>query len=154
MAELMHRNNRGVFPFFDRDLDDVFEGFFRPMRGGASPAAATGALVPAIDVTEHEDHWLVHAELPGFDKDDIDVSLQDGQLTISAETKSEQTDENAKGGRRIVRERRFGRFVRSLAVGDNVDPESIKASYKDGILEVNVPKPTEVSPSARRIAVE
>lgn len=154
MSELMHRNNRGALPFFERDLDDVFEGFFRPMRGAGTRSPANGPLVPAIDVTEHEDQWLVHAELPGFDKDDIDVSVQDGQLTISAETKSEQTEEDAKGGRSIVRERRYGRFVRSLAVGENVDPESIKASYKDGILEVNVPKPTVTSPSARRITVE
>lgn len=154
MSELMHRNNRGVFPFFDRDFDDVFEGFFRPMRAAGGPAPTDGALVPAIDVTEHDDHWLVHAELPGFDKDDIDVSVENGRLTISAETKSEQSEEDEKGGRRIVRERRYGRFVRSLAVGDQVDPDSIKASYKDGILEVNVPKPTGSSPSARRIAVE
>ncbi|MDZ7824909.1 MAG: Hsp20 family protein [Gammaproteobacteria bacterium] len=67
---------------------------------------------------------------------------------------SEQTEDAEKGGRTIVRERRYGRFVRSLAVGENVDPESIKASYKDGIPEANVPKPTVTSPSARRITVE
>jgi HSP20 family protein len=137
----------GGFPFLDRDFDDMFEGFFRPMRGLARGA---GPLAPALDVTEHDDHYLVHAELPGFRKEDIKVSLDRGQLSIEAETKREEKGE---GGRPILRERRYGRFVRSLDVGDGIQPEKIQARYEDGVLEITVPKVAPSSPEVKRIPI-
>ncbi|MEE4360178.1 MAG: Hsp20/alpha crystallin family protein [Pseudomonadales bacterium] len=140
---------RTTLPFFDRDLDDVFEGFFRPMRGASR--VGSGPLMPALDVTEHDDHYLVHAELPGFRKEDIKVSVDQGQLSIEAETRSE---EQGKGGRPVLRERRYGRFVRALNVGDNVDPAEISARYENGILEIKVPKPASKKPDVKHISID
>lgn len=151
MNDLQRRPVRAAFPLFDSDLDDVFEGFFRPMRatGGARP----GALTPAMDVTEHEDRYLIHAELPGFEKDDIHISLENGRLAIEAEHRTEKK-ENGETGRAVVRERRFGRFVRTLDVGRRVDADAIRANYTDGVLEIVLPKLAPQTPEGKRITIE
>jgi HSP20 family protein len=151
MNDVQRRPTRAPFPFFDNDLDDVFEGFFRPMRSSAGNRM--GALAPAMDVTEHDDRYVVHAELPGFDRDDIHVSLENGRLAIEAEHSTEQ-QEDGEEGRKVVRERRFGRFVRTLDVGRRVDPESIRATYRDGVLEVTLPKRDPEQPEGRRISID
>ena len=151
MNDVQRRAPRAPFPFFDNDLDDVFEGFFRPMRGAASQRA--GALAPAMDVTEHDDRFVIHAELPGFDKDDIHVSLENGRLAIEAEHSTEK-QEDGEAGRKVVRERRFGRFVRTLDVGRRVDADGIRAGYRDGVLEVTLPKLAPEQPEGRRISID
>jgi HSP20 family protein len=131
------------------DFDNLFEGFFRPMRIMDEEAAGTG-LAPRLDVIEREDEFLVKAELPGVKKDDIEVSLEDGVLTITAETKSE-TEE--KEGERVIRqERRYGKYLRSLRLGKEIDERKVKAAYKDGVLELTLPKAEEVKP--KKISVD
>ncbi len=149
MADLPTRTS--PLSIFDRNFDDLFEGFFRPMRG--FPQASTGALVPALDVTERPDHYVVQAELPGFNKDDINVWVEGDRLNIQAESSSER-EEDREGARALIRERRFGRFSRSLQLGPDVKPDDIKASYKDGVLEVTVPKSEERAPEQKRIEVK
>lgn len=151
MNEVQRRLNRSPFPFFEGDLDEVFEGFFRPMR--TNGGNRIGAFTPALDVTEHEDRWVVHADLPGFAKEDIHVSLENGRLAIEAEHATEQKDEG-EGGRSVVRERRFGRFVRTLDVGRRVDAEAIRAAYENGVLTVTLPKLAPEQPQGRRISVD
>ena len=151
MNDVQRRPTRSPFPFFDNDLDEVFEGFFRPMRGAGGNRM--GALAPAMDVTEHDDRFVIHAELPGFDKDDIHISLENGRLAIEAEHSTEQK-EDGEEGRKVIRERRYGRFVRSLDVGRSVDAEAIKAGYKDGVLEVTLPKRAPEQPEGRRISID
>jgi len=121
--------------FEDKGLDDFFEGFFRPVR---NMSTEVGDMIPLMDVTETEDAFLVKAEMPGIKKDDIDVSVEDGVLTISGETK-EETEEK-KEGKVISQERRYGKYVRSMSIGNNVDGEHIKAHYDDGVLELTLPK--------------
>lgn len=129
------------------DFDDLFQGFFRPAR----MAGATGAaLVPAVDIVEHDNEYVVKAELPGVKKDDIDITIQDNVLTINAETKSET--EEKEGGRVIRQERQYGKFVRSMRLGAQVDASKVKAQYKDGVLTLTLPKAEEVRP--KKIAVE
>lgn len=130
---------------FDDDFGDLFEGFFRPARR----IEPTRDFVPAVDVSEDEDGYVVRAELPGVKKEDIDVTLEEGLLTISAETKSESEDKDE--GRVIRQERRYGKYSRSLRLGTQVDEGKVKANYKDGILELALPKSEAVKP--RRIAV-
>lgn len=121
------------------DLDDVFDDFWRPVRRDNG-----GAFAPAMDVSETENEYHVRADLPGVKKDDLDISIQDGMLTINAETKEEKKEE--KEGRVIRQERRYGKFVRSMRLGDAVDVDNIKASYKDGVLDLVLPKTEKVKP--------
>jgi HSP20 family protein len=93
---------------------------------------------------------VVTAELPGVKKEDIDVSVENGVLTITAETRSET--EEKEGDRVIRQERRYGRYLRSLRLGKTVDEKRVKASYRDGILELILPKAEEVKP--KKITVD
>ena len=147
MNELVNVNERRPFwaPF--SDFDDLFEGFFSPRSVSRS---VEGALVPAIDVTEGDNEYRIRAEIPGVKKEDLHVSVQDGVLTINAESKYE--DEEKKEGRVIRQERRYGKFVRSMRLGKDVDSSNVKAEYKDGILELTLPKVEEVKP--KKISID
>lgn len=140
--------NRSRWGWLDDEFDHVFEGFFRPMR--LFEERTTHDLVPAIDVREDENQYVVRAELPGIKKDDIAVTLENGILTISAGTKSEH--EQKDGERVIRRERRYGKYMRSLRLGTEIDENKAKANYKDGVLELVLPKSEAVKP--KRIAVD
>ena len=130
------------------DWDRFFDGFGRAPR--LSESAGTSSIAPAIDVTETASEYRVNAELPGVKKDDLDISIQDGVLTINAETKYEH--EEKEKGRIIRQERRYGKVVRSLRLGDDVNAENIKADYKDGVLSLVLPKVESVRP--KKIAVD
>jgi len=134
---------------FNDDIDTLFEGFFRPMRWVGEEAAGEG-LAPRLDVVERNGDFVVKAELPGVKKDDIEVSVENGVLTLSAETRSET--EEKEGDRVIRQERRYGRYLRSLRLGKEIDEKKVKASYKDGVLELVLPKAEAVKP--RRISVD
>jgi HSP20 family protein len=121
--------------FEDKGLDDFFEGFFRPVR---QMDTEVGEMMPLMDVSETETAFLIKAEMPGIKKEDIDVSLKDGMLTISGGTK-EETEEKEEG--KVIRqERRYGTYVRSMSIGANVDGEHIEANYDNGVLELTLPK--------------
>jgi HSP20 family protein len=137
------RNVRNPVARRFNDIDELFEGFFRPMRWADEETASQG-LAPALDVVERNGEFVVKAELPGVKKEDIDVSVENGLLTITAESKSEH--EEKEGDRIIRQERRYGRYVRSLRLGKAVDEKQVKASYKDGVLELVLPKAEEVKP--------
>lgn len=131
----MIKNTNFPTLFEEKGLDDLFEGFFRPIRHFGMD---TGELMPAMDVTETDEAILVKAEMPGIKKEDIDISIQNGMLTVSGESKEER--EEKKEGRVIRQERRYGRYTRSMNMGDNIDGEHISAEYKDGVLEITLPK--------------
>jgi HSP20 family protein len=134
---------------FNDDIDTMFEGFFRPLRWVDEEAAGEG-LAPRLDVVERNNEFVVKAELPGVKKEDIDVSVENGVLTINAETRSET--EEKEGDRVIRQERRYGKYVRSLRLGKAVDEKKVKASYRDGVLELVLPKAEEVKP--KKISVD
>ena len=99
--------------------------------------------VPSADVIEKSDHYLVQVDLPGLNRDDIKVDVENGQLRIHGSRKFETKEENDQ----FVRSERFpGEFVRSFRLGDRVSTESIDATYRDGVLEVKVPKAEEARP--------
>ena len=91
------------------------------------------------DVHEHEDHYEVDIDLPGFAKDELTIELKDGYLTVSA-AKGLDKDENDKKGKLIRQERYTGAMQRSFYVGEELTEEDIKASFKDGVLSLNIPK--------------
>ncbi len=97
------------------------------------------AHVMRTDIREHEDSFQVEIDLPGFKKDEIELSLEKGYLTISAQ-KGVNKDEKDKAGRVIRQERYTGAMQRSFYVGAGVTDEDIKAKFEDGVLTLNVPK--------------
>jgi HSP20 family protein len=129
-------NLRSVF-------DDLFDGNFDRSRGQQSK-------YPAVDVLESKDAYLVRAELPGMKKEDIKVEVQDGTLTISGESKSETPAEGVEY--RHV-ERVATKFWRSFSLPEIAKQDGIEAAYKDGILEIRVPKAEEAKPRQIEISV-
>lgn len=131
------------------DFDSALENFWAPVS--QSQASTDVSFVPRVDVSEKKDAYEINAELPGIDKKDIDVTLENGILSISAE--SRQEDKEEKEGRVIRQERRYGKFVRSFNVGTDVKEKDIKADFKDGVLHLRVPKSEEKAPVSRRIEI-
>lgn len=138
---------------------DIFEDLFNWPRGllrrdliGALGPDGSLAVEwnPRCDVTEQDGEVLVHAELPGVKVEDMDVSIREGVLTIKGEKRSEvERDEE---GRKYA-ERFFGSFERSVSIPKNVDEEQIKATLKDGVLEVRIPKTAPVQPEAKKVEI-
>lgn len=103
---------------------------------------------PALDVLESKDGYLIRAELPGMNRDEIKIEVKDGNLVLSGETKAEKP---ADGVEYRHVERVAAKFWRSFSLPETANPEGIEASYKDGILEIRVPKAPESKP--RQIAI-
>jgi HSP20 family protein len=122
------------------EIDRLFEA---PLTELARTSHFLSGSAPAVDIYEDKDNYFVKAELPGMKKEDIEVSLHDGSLSISGERKSEQKWEDAEVHRA---ERFFGRFQRTVALPSPVEAGKIKAQYKDGILTVTLPKAEEAKP--------
>jgi len=126
---------------FSREVDRLFDAFF----GGEGSARR---WVPAMDLVEAEDHFVLKADLPGLSEEDVSIEIQDGTLRISGERTAEH-EQREKGWYRI--ERASGSFSRSLTLPDGVDPDGVTAEFDRGVLEVRIPKPEERKP--RRIAI-
>ena len=103
---------------------------------------------PAVDIFDKEDRIVIKAELPGVDKKDMSVDIKDGILTLSGE-RTYENEVKEEGYYR--KERAFGKFNRSFALPEGLDPEKIDADYKDGVLKIEIPKPEQNKP--RKIAV-
>jgi len=114
----------------------------------ANAARGTARWMPAIDLIEHDDAFVLHADLPGMDDDDISIEVQDDVLTLSG-TRSSTVEQRGEGRTRI--ERASGSFTRSLGLPDGVDPEQITARFDRGVLEVRIPKPEQRRP--RRVTI-
>ena len=122
-------------PFADVSslFDDLPRGFFlRPLKTPELPTRIK------VDVKEDEKNYTVHAEIPGVKKEDIQVSINGDQVSISAEVKKET--EEKKGGHVVHSERYFGRVARSFTLGQEVDEAQASAKYADGVLELTLPK--------------
>ncbi|RKX70178.1 Hsp20/alpha crystallin family protein [candidate division WOR-3 bacterium] len=127
---------------FDRLFDRFFENWPEPMEE---------FWAPAIDVVETDGHIEVKAELPGLKKEDIRVKLEDNVLTISGERKKEKEEKD----KRYYRvERCYGRFLRSIELPTEVEPEKVEAKYKDGVLSITIPKPESARPKEIEVKVE
>lgn len=125
-----------------KDMDRLLEAFIDPRVLNNQQWGLE------LDVVEQDDKYVVTADVPGVNPDDLDVTLNDNVLTIKGETKSEEVKENS---RYHLRERRFGSFARSIQLGLPVKAEAIEAHYENGILTLNIPKAEAIKP--RRIAI-
>ena len=133
-----HRNQRLFNPFadFDRFFDDLAK---------ESPCKT--------DILDKGDHYLVQAEMPGFNKEDIHIDVNGDCLTVTAEHKEEKEEKDGKKGTFIRRERRYGSLSRSFDIS-GIEADKISASYQNGVLELTLPKRGEVTPPSRRIDIE
>jgi HSP20 family protein len=133
---------------FRQMFDRLFEGGLFDQRDTDDSSVVTSQWVPRVDVKEENDRFVLYADLPGIDPDDIEVSMDKGILTIKGE-RSIETSENTDRFSRI--ERRYGSFHRRFALPDSADPEGIQARGRHGVLEITIPKRPETAP--RRIQV-
>jgi HSP20 family protein len=128
-------------------MNRLFNTFFDSPSNGAP---ALRRWVPAMDVTETDEQYVLRTDLPGISESDVNVELDDNVLTISGERKSE-TEQRSKGVYRV--ERASGSFSRSLTLPEGVDAESIQANFENGVLEVRIPKPEQPKPRKVQISV-
>ena len=122
---------RTFSPFF---MPGIFDDDFLPSVRSRSSS------MPAVNVREDEKNYVLELAVPGIDKNDLNIDINDDVLTISSETKNE-SEENKDGYKR--KEFNYSSFYRSFYIPENVDRDSIGANYKDGILSVNLPKQEE-----------
>jgi HSP20 family protein len=114
----------------------------------AGNAATMRRWMPAMDLVEAADHYVLRADLPGMKQEDVSIEFEDNVLSISGERKAEHEDRK-EGFYRV--ERAFGAFSRTLTLPKGIDPESISAGFDNGVLEVRIPKPEESKP--RKISI-
>ncbi|MBU1225498.1 MAG: Hsp20/alpha crystallin family protein [Gammaproteobacteria bacterium] len=128
------------------DIDDLFKGFFmRPVMFEGQPQ-----MQIKMDVKEDDGAYTVHAEIPGVKKEDIQVSIEGNQVSISAETKIEKEE---KKGEKVLRSERYvGKVARSFTLAHEVDEAKSEAKYSDGVLELTLPK--KAATAARKLAIQ
>ena len=127
---------------FATDVNRLFSSLFEPTNGGAQ------RWLPAMDLVEAEDHFVLKADLPGLTEEDVAIEVQDNVLSISGERKGDY-ERKERGFVRL--ERSFGKFTRTLSLPEGIDADRIAASFEKGVLEVHIPKPEERKP--RRISI-
>ncbi len=136
----------------DKNLKKFFENFNPPNFGDwGIKTSNSNSFSPRVDVTEDNENLYVHAEVPGVDKNDIKISIVGDVLTISGEKRSEVKDENKNYYRT---ERNYGVFTRSFTLPTEVVVDKIAAEYKEGVLNVTLPKTEEAKVVERQIEVK
>lgn len=139
-----------------RELEDMNDRLNR-VFGRAPATAATGreALtrsdwLPSVDISETETEYAIHAHLPGLAKDDVKVTVENGLLTMSGERK-QRSEEKTRRFHRV--ETSYGKFVRSFSLPDDADDTKVVAEFKDGVLNVRVPKTEKAKPKTVEVKV-
>jgi HSP20 family protein len=133
-------------PFADTGFDELFRGFFKPVRyeRGSQP------LSIKVDVTENDKGYAIHAEIPGVRKEDIQVTIEGNQVAIAAEVKRESTQ---KEGERVLRsERYYGSVQRSFVLPAEIDESASEARYENGVLELRLAK--KVAAAGRKLSIQ
>jgi HSP20 family protein len=139
-----------------RDVDDMFDRFFAetmrrwPRAGGSAEGQQAKEWAPMADVSETDGEYVIKAELPEVRKEDVNITVQDGVLTLSGERKQEKREENEKVHRV---ERFYGSFARRFALPENADEQGINAECRDGIIAIHIPKQKEVERQPRQIEI-
>ena len=152
MFELTRRNTNhpvGCYNPF-RGMDEFEKNFFGFPFGGFFDNRELAEF--RTDITDEGDSYMLEADLPGFDKKDINLSIDGDTLTVSAERHSKHEDKDEKN--KVIRmERSFGSYTRSFDIS-GVDADGIKAKYEDGVLKLTLPKKQPAIPEARKLEIE
>jgi len=133
------------------EMNRLFSTFFdTPTNRGANGGGVARRWIPAMDLVEAGEHFVLKADLPGMTQDDVSIELENNVLTISGERRAELEDQH-EGYYRL--ERTSGAFSRSLALPEGVDAGAVSAAFDNGVLEVRIPKPEQAKPKRVQIAV-
>lgn len=132
---------RDLFSIRNR-MNHIFDDLFYPVNRD-DVEFSMGRWNPVVDVYDNDDSVVIKAELPGIDKEGIEIDVKDRVLTLKGERSSEN---EVKDDNYYRRERCFGKFERAFTLPADVDPDKIKADYKDGLLKIEIPKPEEKKP--------
>ncbi len=135
-----------------QQLRDEMNRAFGLALGGPDDGSnvVTSGWMPAVDIKEEADRFVICADVPGVDPDDIEVTMENGVLTIKGERKLERKDERDDGFRRV--ERLHGTFYRRFSLPDSADAEKISAKGSNGVLEIVIPKVADVLPKRIKVA--
>lgn len=128
-------------------INRLFDAFMSPLDTTETKAI----MAPKLDVAELKDKFEIKAELPGMEEKDIDLSVEDGLLTISGE-KKEEKEEKDKGY--YLKECSYGTFSRSVRLPDNIADDKIEAKFKKGVLTIDLPKKAAAQPKSRKISIK
>ena len=143
-----NRDNSSPVDLFHRDISRVFDDFF-----SLTPSSMFEFdWSPSVDVVENEHSVNVKAEIPGIDEKDLKVTLENNILCIAGEKREERREEDKKS-RSVVSERRFGSFHRAISLPEGIREENIKASFKNGVLKIEIPKDEAAKPKKITIDV-
>jgi HSP20 family protein len=138
-----------------RDIDDVFDRFladaFRRQPRNTAEGRTGVDWAPVADISENDGEYLIKADLPEVRREDVNLSVQDGVLTLSGERRQEQREESARVHRT---ERNYGSFARRFALPENADEAAIRAESKDGVIVIHIPKQAVQQPQPRQIQVQ
>jgi HSP20 family protein len=150
--QLSRRGDGDPFTTLQTEMSRLFDSFFEGFDVGAfgKSGLATAATMPKVDVSETNDAVHVTAELPGMKEEDIELTLSDGSLIIQGEKRAEKEDKN-KNYYRV--ERSYGTFHRSIPLPSEVDDKKVDASFKDGVLNIVLPKVALSPAAAKKIQV-
>ena len=135
----------GILNQLQKELERSYQG------ASGDGSVATAEWAPAVDIKEESDKFVLHADIPGVKPEEIDVSMEEGVLTIKGEKKTEATTEEA-GYKRV--ERSYGSFYRRFSLPDTANSDAISAKSKHGVLEIIIPKREAVQPKKISVAVE
>jgi HSP20 family protein len=147
------RPEANTFGSLQREVDRLFEEFSRGLPMFATPALMN--IVPSVDVAETDKEIEITAELPGLERKDVEISLEDDVLTIRGEKKTESVQDNKKDGDNKnyhLNERSYGVFYRVLQLPPGIDPSTVKATMSNGVLKITIPKPARTQ--AKKIEVK
>ena len=139
------RNSGLREPSIGAELDQLLDWAV----GGLVGSSWTRPMVPALDVIEEENQYVIRADLPGLNKDDIEITYQDGILTLKGEKKEVH---ESKAGRVFLKERFAGKFGRNLQLPEKVDADRIEATFQEGVLELVLPFTPEAQPKRIQIS--
>lgn len=135
----------GLLNQLQKELERTHQGT------GGDGSIATAEWAPAVDIKEENDRFVLHADIPGVKPEDIDVSMEDGVLTIKGEKKTDATTEQ-EGYKRV--ERTYGSFYRRFSLPDTANEDAISAKSKLGVLEIVIPKREALQPKKINVAIE
>lgn len=147
----VRREDENPFALLRREMDSLFDNFFRGFDLEPFFEKRMGVFSPRIDVSENDKEIKISAELPGMDEKDIDVSLQNDMLTLKGEKKEEKED---KGKDYYRMERSFGSFSRTIPLPVEVETDKIEAKFKKGVLTITLPKTAKAVAETKKIPVK
>jgi HSP20 family protein len=151
MTAMTHWNPFKEMDELSNQLSSLWGTSPNRIKNGLCAGSKVTDWTPRVDIVEDENEYLIKADLPAVDKKDVKVTVDDGVLTVSGERKPEKKEEDGKTYHRV--ERVYGSFTRRFSLPENVDGTKVRAEYKNGELELHLPKAPEAKPKTIEVKV-